>query len=622
MKCSLFSDFQNVTEDRMFGSILELIKDGTLCGEKVQQIRQLLKDNDPAAAAALKKTLPAFTPAGMFNKKRNKKNLSFYSGIVHLDLDHIPESRLDEIINIAKSCEYTLACFISASGVGLKIFVLVSSHSPEHEKATKQISEYYSRLLAFEPDPAIKDISRLCFFSHDPDLYHNPDATIFQIQPDQKPMNATIQQEPKPQPEPSGDWAAVFRSAVTFTSKKLTYLNGSRNNFVFQLACNCNRSGIPKETALGLICGDYDLDTTEITQSVESAYSAVEEFGIDPVATSVPTKSMIDTLENMIARAALEPKKKFLWSGILVGSVGFIFGPSKSGKTIFCENLAIILSSGADSFFGFPIETECKKVLFISMEEYWQQRTDRNKQQLDFLKSDLNGRLSIVTEEFPRQLATKEARALLSRIISESGADVVFIDSMSRLYSGAIEDSSLAKDVMLDIRELANNLKITLIIIHHTPKQSGRPLTIDSLAGSRILGQEADFMIGINKTPDGRRYMKEVAFRYRPEKDEMVNSFSINDSACIVPSGTFSEAEMLRDSNDGRTDNTNTDIVLQIIQEKSAGPQGFASAKDLMEECVDTEIMSKPTLFSQLKKLQSKNKIENPSKGVYKVKLE
>ncbi len=84
--------------------------------------------------------------------------------------------------------------------------------------------------------------------------------------------------------------------------------------------------------------------------------------------------------------------------------------------------------------------------------------------------------------------------------------------SLSRLYSGGIEDSGLAKQVSLRLRELTNKLKITLIVIHHTPKQTGKPITIDSLAGSRILAQEADFLIGVGKTPDGRRYYKEVCF--------------------------------------------------------------------------------------------------------------
>lgn len=70
---------------------------------------------------------------------------------------------------------------------------------------------------------------------------------------------------------------------------------------------------------------------------------------------------------------------------------------------------------------------------------------------------------------------------------------------MSRLYEGSIEESNIAKKLTEKLRELTNNCKITLLVIHHTRKLSqNEPLTIHSIAGSRILAQEADFMIGMN----------------------------------------------------------------------------------------------------------------------------
>ena len=127
---------------------------------------------------------------------------------------------------------------------------------------------------------------------------------------------------------------------------------------------------------------------------------------------------------------------------------------------------------------------------------------------------------SSIDENVPRQIASEEEWLLLESIIKNNGANFVIIDSLSRLYEGGIEDSGLAKKVALRLRELCNRLKITLIVIHHTPKQIGRPITIDSLAGSRMLAQEADFMIGVGKSPEGKRYVKDVAFRYKQEDSD------------------------------------------------------------------------------------------------------
>ena len=41
---------------------------------------------------------------------------------------------------------------------------------------------------------------------------------------------------------------------------------------------------------------------------------------------------------------------KQYWAGIINKSVGLIYGPAKSGKTILCENLAFSIVSGKKNF--------------------------------------------------------------------------------------------------------------------------------------------------------------------------------------------------------------------------------------------------------------------------------
>ena len=56
-------------------------------------------------------------------------------------------------------------------------------------------------------------------------------------------------------------------------------MNGSRNVFVHQLACNLNRKGVPLQEALSLIQTDFGYDEKEVTQAVNSAYGNLHEFG-------------------------------------------------------------------------------------------------------------------------------------------------------------------------------------------------------------------------------------------------------------------------------------------------------------------------------------------------------
>ena len=56
------------------------------------------------------------------------------------------------------------------------------------------------------------------------------------------------------------------------------------------------------------------------------------------------------------------PPKQMLWSGVKEKSFGLVFGPSKSGKTIFSENLAISIAIGRKDYLGYSLEGIPKKV--------------------------------------------------------------------------------------------------------------------------------------------------------------------------------------------------------------------------------------------------------------------
>jgi hypothetical protein len=127
-------------------------------------------------------------------------------------------------------------------------------------------------------------------------------------------------------------------------------------------------------------------------------------------------------------------------------------------------------------------------------------------------------------------------------------------------------------------------------------------------------------MIGISKSLEGTRYMKEVAFRYAPENDETVTTFQINSNTWIHPSFEVPEQSLLKES-DGRNDSSNKDTVLDYI-ESTLDANSQILIKALMDYFVDTRIMSKPTLYACLQKLTTERKIKKISKGVYALSTE
>lgn len=382
-----------------------------------------------------------------------------------------------------------------------------------------------------------------------------------------------------------------------------------------------NWFSIPKILATKILSDEIGIKKQDCLMRVTKFYKS---FHCESGILKTNSSQVIDSLESLLKNPLIIQKRDFLWSGIGSQNFGFIFGPAKSGKTILAENLAIKLLSGESAFLGINIPKCVDKIFFISAEEDLSSRMTRIKKQIEWLKLSTKGQKKVYSGFFqskdvlPRLIVTeKDWEPIIKRIYSIR-PDIVFVDSLTRLYSGAIEDSSKAKEVGLFLRNLAERLEITLIVIHHTPKIGENPITMDVMAGSRVLAQEADFMIGVRNTGNGMRYMKEVEFRYKPTS-EKVFGFKINDKTAIEYHDKFHESELLK-SSDGRYDSSNTDAAYnKIAKLASIKIEGIVSTNELISELVETGVMSKQTLHSQLKKLINTDKLLKIAKGCYKL---
>jgi KaiC/GvpD/RAD55 family RecA-like ATPase len=308
----------------------------------------------------------------------------------------------------------------------------------------------------------------------------------------------------------------------------------------------------------------------------------------------------------------------FIYGGIKKGSFGYVFGPSKSGKTTICENLALSLVCGKTEFLGKPILNmeNGYRVLFISFEEHFHSRTERNDKQVQYINPKPERiDLFVVDDDFPKFLQSIEDWQKFKDVIAESKAEVVFIDSFNRICCGDIERGNIAKNISAELKKIAYECDITMIVIHHTPKLYGNILTIDSLAGSHVIAQEADFLIGINRV-NGVRYIKEVSCRYKREDDEKVLTFEINDHLWIVPGKTVVESTLFKEL-DGRVDDTNLDFVRTLIKSATVtkGSIDFRSGEIQKEAEKD---MDRSTFFEKLREMRSLGEILPVKKGEYK----
>jgi len=173
---SIIKNFNQIDTNKDFESILEMVKKGRFRSQ-IDSLRKLLSEKKDKEYKLQKKRLPAFTPAGKFSESRKLQNLVEYSGIIVIDIDKVK----DVLAIKAKAIKlpYTYACFISPSMNGLKIFARVETSHDKHTMMFNKLKLYYETKLGIAIDPSGKDISRMCFFSYDDDLYFNKQAMIF-----------------------------------------------------------------------------------------------------------------------------------------------------------------------------------------------------------------------------------------------------------------------------------------------------------------------------------------------------------------------------------------------------------------------------------------------------------
>ena len=273
---SIFKNFASHVEDKSLEQIFEIIKSETH-KKQIEALRSALASGDKTQADKLKKSLPAFTTSGSFLKGRKAELITSYSNYLILDIDDLKSETLQEIKNKAILAPYSLAVFISPSGNGIKIIIKSNATLPQHKDALAQIVEYYEKALELIIDPSGKDVSRLCFFSYDPEIHINYQASIYEIQISiVEPAQENLHEKNTNNNQPL---QKQLENCIQFTEKVKQYQEGNRNNFIHLLASNCNRQGVPELETLDFILSKYDLPSNEIKATVENVYkNNIAEF--------------------------------------------------------------------------------------------------------------------------------------------------------------------------------------------------------------------------------------------------------------------------------------------------------------------------------------------------------
>jgi len=143
------------------------------------EINKIRKETNKRKQTELKQQLPCITTSAIIQNARSERNIIEHSGLIQIDIDNIPEPA--KTLSIIKKDTHTFCSFLSPSGKGAKVIFKIEKSIENHLNNYLSIENYFMQKYKITIDKICKDVVRLMFVSSDPNIYFNPNSTIFKL---------------------------------------------------------------------------------------------------------------------------------------------------------------------------------------------------------------------------------------------------------------------------------------------------------------------------------------------------------------------------------------------------------------------------------------------------------
>ena len=126
----------------------------------------------------LKKRLPAFGVSVTFTGGDEAANVVGYNHIIGIDFNKVLSrddkgmEKIDECRNICRDIPSVVGFYVTKSGLGFRVFVLVNTGIEEHKIIYHPLQEYFEKMFGLQADDKYMDITRLSFVAYDADCYY------------------------------------------------------------------------------------------------------------------------------------------------------------------------------------------------------------------------------------------------------------------------------------------------------------------------------------------------------------------------------------------------------------------------------------------------------------------
>ena len=199
----------------------------------------------------------------------------------------------------------------------------------------------------------------------------------------------------------------------------------------------------------------------------------------------------------------MDPPKELIPHILVEQETTILFSGPGVGKTVLAIQIAIKLAE------------QGMRVLYVNFELSKQQLA------LRYPNKDCPDTLYHASIDYIKMHDVTDQSMILSeieRMALELNIEVIIIDNFTNLCINSKEAAEAGKN-MQQLVAMRMTHKCTMLILVHVPKRKpGDPLTIDDLAGSKLLSNIADNVIGFNKSRKDKnmRYLIQLKYRSLP----------------------------------------------------------------------------------------------------------
>lgn len=256
----------------------EMTKNHTELYRKQVPISKALADNT-------KLMMPGITASALMDGQgKQVANILKPTYWLAVDIDKIPEEKMQEVITKVDKDPYVMARYVTASGHGLRILALYKPFDdPEvtavelFDVVVRKAMDYFSILLGVPADEKCCDITRMCGLAHDPTAYFCWNSKPFELESKdikrlyfKKSMAEKYERRSSRRRKPSQKMVSLAKHIPTIDEaapaiEKLLETWGKafepsrHNDYVYNF---------------GLTCLKYDIDQKEATDYADQHFSA------------------------------------------------------------------------------------------------------------------------------------------------------------------------------------------------------------------------------------------------------------------------------------------------------------------------------------------------------------